>query len=202
MIEGKILFQENKRLDLGGKVQLILDRSRERHFRKGIANSIVIRLLRGGDLCLCSFEWGWILSFWCAFPQLLVGRWVPPYWLWFKLSSVIMVGLCFCLARFLAYGVQHCRLLVTEWMWVLVMRKKSLWDFLLLILCGAVRAPVDQCPEVGFPTSDAEHWLLLQHLESFILKAQNNWEKYEKEKKSEDKINQNKVKSSKMKFLK
>ena len=61
---------------------------------------------------------------------------------------------------------------------------------------------MDQRPEVGLPTSDAGHWLLLEHLETFILKAQNKWEKKEKETKNEDKIKQNKVKSSKMKFLK
>ena len=56
----------------------------------------------------------------------------------------------------LPYGVQHCSLLVIEWSWVLALRWRSLGDFRHLILHGAGRSLVDQYPELGSPTSEAQ----------------------------------------------
>ena len=69
---------------------------------------------------------------------------------------MLMDGLCSCLASCLASGVQHCSLLVVEWTWVLALRWRSLGNFLCLILCGAGRSLVGQCPELGSPTSEAQ----------------------------------------------
>ena len=38
--------------------------------------------------------------------------------------------LCSCLASCLAWGVQHCSLLVAEWSWVLALRRRSVGELL------------------------------------------------------------------------
>ena len=43
-----------------------------------------------------------------------------------------------------------------EWSWVLALRWRSLGDFHHWILRGAGRSLVDQCPELGSPTSEAQ----------------------------------------------
>ena len=72
------------------------------------------------------------------------------------LGSLSANGFCSCLASCLAYGVHHWSLLVAEWSWVLVLRWRSLGDFRHLILRGAGRSLVDQCFELGSPTSEAQ----------------------------------------------
>ena len=70
------------------------------------------------------------------------------------------MGLCSCLASCLAWGVQHCSLLVVEWSWVLVLRQRSLGELSPIDITGARRSLVDQCPELGSPTSEAQVWHL------------------------------------------
>ena len=68
--------------------------------------------------------------------------------------------LCSCLASCLAWGVQHWSLLVIEWSWVLALGW-SLWESSCrLILWGAGRSLVDQCPELSSAISDAQAWHL------------------------------------------
>ena len=38
------------------------------------------------------------------------------------------MGLCSCLASCLAWGIQHCSLLVVEWSWVLALRRRALGE--------------------------------------------------------------------------
>ena len=54
------------------------------------------------------------------------------------------------------HSVQQCSLMVVEWSWVLALRRRCLGDFCHLILRGAGRSLVNQCPELGSPISEAE----------------------------------------------
>ena len=65
-----------------------------------------------------------------------------------------------------------------------MLRWRSLGDFCRLVLRGAGRSLVDQCPELGSPTSEAHPDAWLEHQEPVIHTAQNKREKKKKEIKS------------------
>ena len=71
----------------------------------------------------------------------LVGRTASGGVLWGICDLIMILGSlsangwsCSCLASCLAYGVQHCSLLVIEWSWVLALRWSSLGELSLFAI--------------------------------------------------------------------
>ena len=126
---------------------------------EGFSMGCVGFLVEGTDACVLVDEAGSCLSggqdriWWCVLGCL---------WTCYDFRQPLCqwVSLCSCLASCLARGVQHWSLLVVEWSWVLSLRWRSLGELCRLILRGAGRSLVDQCPELGSPTSEAQAWHL------------------------------------------